>query len=361
MSRAQSLLRGYPDEALLEEVQRVAGLVDKPVLTRADFTKHSGIAASALARRFGNWHAVLEHAGLDHMYSGTDEEDVRRYRVRYLDEDLLEELRRVAELVEKPVLTMTSFRKHSRIDCTTFLARFGGWKTSLERAGLGWMYYYAAPEGTHVRYTDEALLEEVRRVAALVDDAVLTVTDFQRYSRISLATFKHRMGLWNTVLELAGVGHMFSGAVLAGHTAYASGGYPDEVLLAEVRRVAELVDKPVLAVQDFDRHSRIGFCTLLRRFGNWHATLERAGVGQMFRLTRARYTDEHLLDEVRRVAGIVGTPELKIGDFTKHSGIGAPTIRSRFGTWQAALERVGLTPARKVRARRGNPTHPKAT
>ncbi|MHB9038653.1 MAG: homing endonuclease associated repeat-containing protein [Armatimonadota bacterium] len=60
MRRAPNFIKNYPDDALLEEVRRAAGLVDRPVLTMSDFAKHSGVGVNAIARRFGGWQAVLE-------------------------------------------------------------------------------------------------------------------------------------------------------------------------------------------------------------------------------------------------------------------------------------------------------------
>lgn len=73
MKRAPSLIKTYSDEALLEEVRRVAGLVRESVLTSTDFAKHAGISASTIASRFGGWRNALERAGLAHMDSGEPE------------------------------------------------------------------------------------------------------------------------------------------------------------------------------------------------------------------------------------------------------------------------------------------------
>ncbi len=62
--------KNCPDEVLLDEVRRIARLVGKHMLTQADFGKLSGISSGTLKRRFGSWHAVLEHAGVGHMCSG---------------------------------------------------------------------------------------------------------------------------------------------------------------------------------------------------------------------------------------------------------------------------------------------------
>jgi hypothetical protein len=105
---------------------------------------------------------------------------------------------------------------------------------------------------------------------------VLVRTDFAANSRIGVITLSRRFGKWRELLEQAGLGHMYSGALGPGM------GHSDEYLLQEIRRVAELVDKPILTMSTFRRHSGIGTSAITRRFGGWRKALECAGVGHMF-------------------------------------------------------------------------------
>ncbi len=313
MGRKRDLIKDYPDEALVEEVRRVAGLVGKPVLTPSDFTSHSEIDARALARRFGGWRVLLERAGMGHMYSEADEEPARIHSFGYSDEHLCEEIQRVAKLVEKPILTTTDLKKHSKIVPGTFSNRFGSWRDALQRAGLGHMH-----SGHHSRdgYSDDELLEEVRRVVRLVGYPAGS-GHFKRNSKIGLSTLKRRFGGFRKALERAGMVH----ETVHGSRVY----YSDEELLREVRRVAELVDRPVLTQSDFNRHSKVVPTTLWLRFGQWPNVLERAGVGHMFsgavyghtRPLGRMYSDEKMLDEMRRVAQLTGKRIVSTTDFGK--------------------------------------------
>ncbi len=131
MARRASVIRGYPDDALLEELRRAAEFVGKPALTKDDFTRLAGISADAIAHRFGNWKSALERAGLSHLYSGER---------KLSDDSLLDELRRVARIVDGPVLTENDFKERAEINPFTVARRFGGWGAALERAGLGHLY-----------------------------------------------------------------------------------------------------------------------------------------------------------------------------------------------------------------------------
>ncbi len=333
LGRKSNLLKDYPDEALLEEVRRVAGLVGRPVLTHADFAKHSGISTSTFARRFGKWRTVLECAGLVHLYSG----EAECWQKRYSDEALLEEVRRVAEIVGKPVLTRADFKQHSKVDQSNIRLRFGGWRVALERAGVGHMFSKSGGK-TNGSYLDGELLEEVRRVAGLVEKPVLTRADFIMHSTVDPSTISIRFGSWREALEKAGLGDMYSGG---SHATLGRFTYTDAELLEEVRRVAQLVDKSVLTQAVFKQYSKIDPSNINRRLGSWSVALQRAGLYHMFSKISDGYSEAELLEEVCRVAGLVEKPVLTRADFIIHSGI-TTTVIARFGGWRAVLERAGM-------------------
>ncbi len=201
------IVRSYPDDALLEEVRRVAELVDKPVLTYSDFEKHAGISVSTMLRRFGKWRITLERAGLDHLFFGNPEGP------NYSDEELLEKVQHASELVGKPVLTMANFTRHTGLSAEILCRRFGSWRSALERAGLGDMHYLSDAESAHLGrrwYSDEELIEELRRVAGLVKRQALMEQDFATYSKVVPVTLVLRFGCWRAALERAGLSHRYS-------------------------------------------------------------------------------------------------------------------------------------------------------
>lgn len=125
--------------------------------------------------------------------------------------------------------------------------------------------------------------------------------------------------------------------------------YDDEALLAELRRVAALVDSPFLSASAFDKHSKAHSSGIRRRFGGWRQALERAGLGDRYSgLPRARrivgrtFTDEQLLDELRAVSAKVSGKPVTVEVFNQHADMNAETVRRRFGSWWAALKKAGL-------------------
>ena len=333
----------YTDDERLEEVRRVARLVSPmPVLTVSDFRKHSHIAPTTLTRIFGAWQTVLERAGLRQMYSGGSEAGLRRAQeTRYTDEYLLGELRRVAGLLDRPVLTVSDFSKHSGIHLSTLRKRLGTWPTVLERAGLGHMCMERVQGSgslVHRRIPDEDMLNDIRRVAQIVGKPVPTTGDYDKHGAFGSGTCRKRFKNWRTALERAGMEY----ATDLDRHRHTYGRIPDDVLLEEVRRVAQLINKPTLTLKDFAKHSSSG-AKVLYRFGDWHTMLERAGLGHMFSGHFCRpCSDQDLIEEIRRVAAIMGKPPLEKRDFFRHCRISETTLRRRFGGWRAACERAGV-------------------
>ncbi len=127
----------------------------------------------------------------------------------------------------------------------------------------------------------------------------------------------------------------------------------DGELLAEVRRVAALVDGPVFRVRLLERHSTLQHRHLCRRFGSWRATLLRAGLAHLAAPERSaawraglarRYDDEAMLETLRAAARAKGSDVLRSSDIKRYTGRRTSYYDERFGSWAEAVERAGLKP-----------------
>lgn len=130
-------------------------------------------------------------------------------------------------------------------------------------------------------------------------------------------------------------------------------GYTDDDLLAELRRVASLVPKPVLTRAAFDAVAKAKSTTLVRRFGGWREALTAAGLADRYsgqpvndkmREQAARnLTNDELVAEMQRVARMLGTEVLTREQLNGHSeSISAVVVARRFGTWKAGLVAANL-------------------
>jgi Homing endonuclease associated repeat len=153
-------LVSYDDRSLIEELQRVAGLVPDAALTRTAFDRIARVDSSTLLKRFGGWQGALERANLADRYSGRRvSERMRVQRAKTLsDEQLLDELRLVADTLGTSVLTREAFRTHSNgVNDASIARRFGSWSEGLRRAGLE-----LSPLGR--RWTDDDYFENLLTV-----------------------------------------------------------------------------------------------------------------------------------------------------------------------------------------------------
>src|ERR1035441_735869 len=97
-------------------------------------------------------------------------------------------------------------------------------------------------------YSDEALLGELRRIAALLPEGEpLTKTAFERLSpRVAARTIQRRFRGWQIALDQAGLGRLYGGQLVS----HKMKEQPfkrlsNDDLIAELRRVHTLVGKAV--------------------------------------------------------------------------------------------------------------------
>jgi len=130
----------YADEALLDELRRIAALLPRgALLTRSAYRRHRPkVMEATLRRRFGGWKETLEKAGLGRLYAGQSvSQKIRTHATRNRSKaDFLVELKRVHALVGKPFLTWEDFTRHSVTTAQTVRGRFGSFLKALEAAGI---------------------------------------------------------------------------------------------------------------------------------------------------------------------------------------------------------------------------------
>jgi hypothetical protein len=75
--------------------------------------------------------------------------------------------------------------------------------------------------------------------------------------------------------------------------------YSDESLVAEIRRVAELMNGQSLTRERFNAVARVHTSTLENRFGSWRAALDLAGISETAAPRRKSVTRAEVLSEIR--------------------------------------------------------------
>jgi len=189
-------------------------------------------------------------------------------------------------------------------------------------------------------YTDEALLNELRRVAALLPvGEALTKPAYKRYSpRVAENTISRRFCGWKEALEKAGLGHLYHGQPVSQKMrTQPARDWSDVDFLAELRRVHTLVGKQWLTSTDFNANSRTSTDSIRRRFGSFHKALEAAGVRNAPHKAR-RFSDQECFENLADVWTYHGrTPEYR-EMFDPPSKIQGKTYVLRWGTWRKTLK-----------------------
>jgi hypothetical protein len=190
---------------------------------------------------------------------------------------------------------------------------------------------------TLTEYTDEAILQELRRVADLHSAGPLTRGVYGRLSpRVSFDTVRRRFGSWEKALSAAGLANLTARA----HMPYSmkmqrGNAMTTEELIAEMRRVHKIVGKRVLTAKEFDRISVTHSDALRDRMGGWHEALEIAGIEKSE--LGNRYTDLQCYENIVALWTHFGRQphyaELK----SPPSTVGPKAYVLRWGSWRRAL------------------------
>ena len=175
-------------------------------------------------------------------------------------------------------------------------------------------------------YDDASLLNELRRVAALVPGPKLTIKQFNTHSKVHGSTLQKKFGGWRGALEAAGLKERLDDG---------SFGKTREEILRAMQATAEKLQKKELTKQDFVAHTGISDGPIRRLFGSWKAALTVAGLTQS--ALGKRYTDEQCFENLLAVWTQYGRPPQHDEMNLPPSKVGAKAYVRRWGTWRKAL------------------------
>ncbi len=250
-------LEDTSDEALLNEIRRVAALLPDQLLTTEVFNSQSKISASAVIRRFGSWSEAKRRAGLPDALP------------EYSDTAIVDDLKRVSKSFLEESFTNKFYLMHGgRYSISIFKRRFGGWREALDAAGIG-NRYVGRPTTDRMRaqpgraMSNEDILSKIRNIAAQLGKASLSGADIHAHSEINQRLLKSRFGSVSKALTLAGITQVPHGRR---HT-------EDEVF-ENLLEVWTHYGRPP-TVSEMDRPpSTVGKNTYIHRYRGWRKALK---------------------------------------------------------------------------------------
>lgn len=172
------------------------------------------------------------------------------------DEELLYDLKRVADKLNKSYISKSEYVQNGRFSCEPF-KRFGSWLTALEKADL---QVSRSPED-YKRISNKELLDDVIRVANQLEKDSISTKEYDENGHYAIQTILARFKTWNDTLEKA----------LLKKTEYKV--ISDLDLFEEIERLWEKKGSQPTTNDIKNGLSKYSLNTFSRRFGGWRSSL----------------------------------------------------------------------------------------
>ena len=173
-------------ENLLADLIRVGKEINKLTVTQHEYNKFGKYGSKALVKRFGqSWFDVLGAAG----FAAT------RSKLNIPTDEMLEDVRRIASLLNKQSLTRQEYKDHGGIfSCSAISNRFGGsWFKAIESIGLERSRNYGV--------TDEEYFKNLEEIWIKLGRQPLYREIEKPFSKLSVGAYDARFGSWRKALE----------------------------------------------------------------------------------------------------------------------------------------------------------------
>ena len=113
----------------------------------------------------------------------------------------------------------------------------------------------------------------------------------------------------------------------------------DKELLDDLLSVAKQLGVTGLTQSIYNKYGRFCAATFKKRFGTWNRALERSGLSPK---KRTYIPSEELLEDLKRVASELGSLTVYTSQYRNHGCFSEAALTKRFGSWSAVLDAAGL-------------------
>lgn len=179
--------QGVTDAELLADVVQVAKLHGDVYLSFSTYKSHGKYSEGTFRKRFGSWLNVLAKLGMR-----TERNCIEMKRIS--DDEMILDLKGVAESIGRKIVTSTEYAQQGRFSLPTIAERFQSWGNFVERAGL-------EPTGQVRNVPDAVLFAEIERIWTSLGKQPTTTDMKTGISKYSLDTFMRRFGGWRNALR----------------------------------------------------------------------------------------------------------------------------------------------------------------
>ena len=237
---------------------------------------------------------------------------------------MIEENKLIEEIIELKEELGRSPKKYEmdnkgQYSGTTYTNRFGSWEEALQLAGLE-----KAPPKKQI--SREELLEHLVELENQ-EEEFPTSKMMSEIGDYSPDIYRYRFGSWQKAIEKSNVTAKRNQIRIS-----------KKDLLTEINRLNEKFNRVTQKImKDKGEYSPR---TYYQRFGSWNEALScsKADINKEFNLS-----DEQLVDELMRLYKKIGkTPSIPLMD--EKGKYSSKVYKSRFGSWNKAIDRAGLSP-----------------
>lgn len=175
-------------------------------------------------------------------------------------------------------------------------------------------------------YSDEALLDEIRRAAAALNGERLTQKRFLELARVHVTTVRNRFGSWQRALDLAGIGE---------EVAPRFNPVTRDAVFQAVKLYAQEFPESSPTVEEIAQRLGVHTTTLSGKFGAWRDLLREVGLAPV--PMGRRYTDEGCFENIVALWTYYGRQPNFAELNQAPSAVGSKAYVGRWGGWRAAL------------------------
>lgn len=193
---------------------------------------------------------------------------LNEYHRNIPNEELLVDIKRVAKSLDKNPLTQRDYKEQGKYGLNTIRRRFGSWNKAIELCGMqANVYQLSAALGSHDHHAVDTceLLDDIKRVADLLNKESINSREYNMYGIYSRATCFNRFSTWSEALKQAG---------LKPYIHVSEKRIDDEAMLKEIERIwIKLGRQPTTS----DIRAGISIYSLhayAEHFGGWRGALQ---------------------------------------------------------------------------------------
>lgn len=180
------------------------------------------------------------------------------YNQGVTDEELLNDVKRVAELVGDQYLSTSHYKRHGKYSNSVFRNRFGSWLKVLKIIGLRLERNSIEMK----RISDKILINDLLRVSELLNKKVVTSSEYYEHGSYSSPTITERFGSWSSFVEKAGLEQ--TGFIKK---------IDDVELFNEIERIWTSLGRQPTTTDMKKGISKYSLDSFSRRFGGWRNAL----------------------------------------------------------------------------------------